>query len=118
MKCCRCGCQPEKLRPAQSTKSLTFQVVPAAIERLRKYLLRNQGAIPGSALRRQLGLRNSSSPVESANNELTARRHNGMSGSEPGSHALTALSMLVSNRCHKTWVRKQIIPLEFIDKAA
>ncbi len=52
-----------------------------------KYLLRNQGAIPGSALRRQLGLRNAHSPVESAHNALTARcqKHNGMSWSEEGS---------------------------------
>ena len=93
---------------------------PAAIERLRKYLLRNQGAIPCYALRRHLGLRNASSPVESANNELTARRqkHNGMSWSEPGSHALAALNMLVSNRCHETWVRKHTIPFAFVDKAA
>jgi hypothetical protein len=93
---------------------------PAAIERLRKYLLRNQGAIPGSALRSKLGLRNASSPVESANNELTARRQkrNGMSCSECGSQALTALSMLVSNRCHESWVRKQTIPLELVDKTA
>jgi hypothetical protein len=93
---------------------------PSAIERLRTYLQRNASAIPCYALRSQLGLRNSSGPVESANNELTARRqkHNGMSWSEQGSRALTALSMVVSNRAHESWVREHRFPLEFVDKAA
>jgi hypothetical protein len=52
----------------------------AAIERLENYLERNKPSIPGYALRNRLGLRNASSPVESANNEVTARRqkHHGM----------------------------------------
>ena len=93
---------------------------PRAITRLDKYLVRNENAIPCYALRRQLGLRNSSSPVESTNNDLTARRQkrNGMSWSQSGSHALTALSMLVSNRCHEIWVRENTIPFEFVNKAA
>jgi hypothetical protein len=28
------------------------------------------------------------------------------------------LNMLVSNRCHEPWVRKQTIPFAFVDKAA
>jgi hypothetical protein len=71
----------------------------AAIERLQNSLERNENSIPCYALRRRLGLRNGSSPVESANNEVTARRQKrkGMSGSKAGSHALTALSVLVCN---------------------
>jgi hypothetical protein len=93
---------------------------PAAIERLRKYLERNEGSIPCYALRRRLGLRNGSSPVESANNEVTARRQkrNGMSWSKAGSHALTALSVLVCNRCQGLWVREHIVPLRFVEKEA
>ena len=92
----------------------------AAIERLQKYLDRNEDSIPCYALRRRLGLRNGSSPVESANNEVTARRQkrNGMSWSKSGSQALTALSVLVCNRCQDVWVREHIIPLRFVDKAA
>lgn len=92
----------------------------APLARLQGYLERNESSIPCYALRRQLGLRNASSLVESANNEVTARRQkrNGMSWSQPGSHALTALSALVCNRCHKRWVREHTIPLEFVDKAA
>ncbi len=90
------------------------------MERLKHYLDRNEGAIPCYALRRRLGLRNGSSPVESANNEVTARRqkHNGMSWSKAGSQALTALSVLVCNCCQAIWVREHIIPLRFVNKAA
>ena len=79
----------------------------AAIARLQNYLERHEGSIPCYALRRRLGLRNGSSPVESANNAVTARRQkrNGMSWSKLGSHALTALSVLVCNRCQAIWVR-------------
>ena len=92
----------------------------ASIERLENYLERNKNSIPCYALRRRLGLPNGSSRVESANNEVTARRQkrNGMSWSKPGSHALTALSVLVCNRCQGIWVREHTIPLRFVDKAA
>ena len=93
---------------------------PASIERLRKYLERNEHSIPCYALRRRLGLRNGSSSVESANNQVTARRQkrNGMSGSKPGSHALTALSVLVCNRCQDIWVREHTVSLRFVDTKA
>jgi hypothetical protein len=93
---------------------------PASIERLRNYLERNERSIPCYALRRRLGLRNGSSPVESANNQVTARRQkrNGMSWSKAGSHALTALSVLVCNRCQDIWVREHTVPLRFVDKEA
>jgi hypothetical protein len=92
----------------------------APIERLKQYLDRNEGSIPCYALRRRLGLRNGSSPVESANNEVTARRQkrNGMSWSKAGSQALTALSVLVCNRCQAIWVREHTLPLRFVNKAA
>jgi hypothetical protein len=90
------------------------------ITRLQNYLDRSEQAIPCYALRSKLGLRNSSSPVESANNEVTARRQKryGMSWSKPSSHALKALSRLACNRCHEHWVREHSIPLVFIDKTA
>ena len=93
---------------------------PASIERLRNYLERNEHSIPCYALRRRLGLRNGSSGVESANNQVTVRRQkrNGMSWSKAGSHALTALSVLICNRCQDLWVREHTIPLRFVDKKA
>ena len=93
---------------------------PPSIERLKKSLERNEGSIPCYALRSRLGLPNGSSPVESANNQVTARRQkrNGMSWSKAGSHALTALSVLVCNRCQAIWVREHTVPLRFVNKAA
>jgi hypothetical protein len=41
-----------------------------------------------------------------------------MSWSKAGSQALTALSVLVCNRCQAIWVRKHTIPLRFVSKAA
>jgi hypothetical protein len=92
----------------------------APLERLKQYLDRNEASIPCYALRHRLGLRNGSSPVESANNEVTARRQkrNGMSWSKAGSQALTALSVLVCNHCQAIWVRKHTLPLRFVSKAA
>jgi hypothetical protein len=93
---------------------------PAAMKRLIGYLERNRSGIPCYALRCQLGLPNSSNPVERANNLVTANRqkHHGMSWSNPGSHALTALSAVVLNGATRTWVRNRVIPFQFVTKAA
>ena len=92
----------------------------ASIERLIGYLERNRSNIPCYALRRQLGLPNSSNPVERANNLVTSKRqkHQGMSWSKSGSHALTALSAVVLNGATQTWVRNRVIPFKFVAKAA
>ncbi len=92
----------------------------ASIERLIGYLERNRSFIPCYALRRELGLPNSSNPVERANNLVTSKRqkHQGMSWSKPGSHALTALSAVVLNGATQTWVRNSVIPFKFVAKAA
>lgn len=92
----------------------------ASIERLIGYLERNRSHIPCYALRRELGLPNSSNPVERANNLVTSKRqkHQGMSWSKPGSHALTALSAVVLNGATQTWVRNSVIPLKFVGKTA
>ncbi len=44
--------------------------------------------------------------------------HGLLNWSKAGSHALTALSVLVCNRCQALWVRDHTIPLRFVDKAA
>jgi hypothetical protein len=104
-----------------------LQVLPASelkshkpIERLIGYRERNRNAMPCYALRRQLRLPNSSNPVERSNNLVTARRqkHNGMSWSKAGSHALTALNAVVLNGGVQRWVRQREIALEFVSKAA
>lgn len=90
------------------------------IERLIGYLERNRNAMPCYALRRQLRLPNSSNPVERSNTLVTARRqkHNGMSWSKAGSHALTALNAVVLNGGVQRGVRQREIALEFVSKAA
>lgn len=92
----------------------------AAIERLIGYLARNRSGIPCYALRRQLGLPNSSNPVERANNLVTSNRqkHHGMSWSKKGSHALTALSTVVLNGATRSWVRNRVVPFKLVAKAA
>lgn len=92
----------------------------ASIERLIGYLERNRSHIPCYALRSQLGLPNSSNPVERANNLVTSKRqkHHGMSWSKQGSYALTALSAVVLNGVTQTWVRNRVIPFKFLAKAA
>jgi hypothetical protein len=87
----------------------------ASLERLAGYFDRNRPWMPCYALRRRLGLPNSSSPVERTNNLVTASRQkkNGMSWSQLGSHALTALSAVVLNDHMKAWIRRRKIPFAF-----
>ena len=87
----------------------------ASLERLAGYFERNRAWIPCYALRASLGLPNSSNPVERSNNLVTASRQkkNGMSWSEPGSQALTALSAVVLNGHTNTWIRRRKIPFAF-----
>lgn len=92
---------------------------PSSIEQLIDYLERNRHWIPCYALRHSLGLPNSSNPVERTNNLVTSTRqkHNGMSWSKAGSHALTALTAVVLNGGTKTWVHQRIVPFK-LAKAA
>lgn len=91
-----------------------------AITRLSHYLERNRNAIPCYAMRSKLKLPNSSNPVERCNNQVTARRqkHQGMSWSENGSYALTALNAVTVNHVTKQWVENRTIPFVLVAKAA
>ncbi len=91
-----------------------------AVQRLLGYLERNHQAIPCYALRSQLKLPNSSSPVERSNNLVTSRRqkHNGMSWSKDGSYALTALNAVVVNGGVQQWVREHTVPFKLVARAA
>lgn len=90
------------------------------ITRLSDYLERNRKAIPCYAMRSRLKLPNSSNPVERCNNQVTARRqkHQGMSWSENGSYALTALNAVTANHVTKQWVEGRTIPFLLLSKAA
>ena len=74
------------------------------MEKLIEYLYRNKPYIPCYAIRKQLGLRNSSNIGEKMNDLVVSnRQHNGMSWSKPGSVALASLTALKRNKEHKRW---------------
>lgn len=92
----------------------------AAIDRLEAYLERNRKWLPCYAMRSKLKLPNSSNPVERCNNLVTAKRqkHHGMSWSENGSYALTALNSVTINNATKQWVEDRTIPFTLMARAA
>ena len=77
------------------------------------YLSKNRPMIPVYAVRRELGLRNSSNRGEKANDLLVAQRqkHNGMSWSKSGSVALASVTALKKNKTYKKWFQER--KLEF-----
>jgi hypothetical protein len=70
------------------------------------YIVRNINYIPCYALRKKIGLRNSSNRVEKANDQLVAQRqkHNGMSWSSEGSIALAELTAIKCNKEQNLWM--------------
>ncbi len=84
-------------------------------DNLIKYLYRNQDCIPCYALRKKLGLRISSNPVEKANDVVVSNRqkHNGMSWSADGSTSLATLTALRRNGEDMNWLLKRDIGFSF-----
>ena len=70
---------------------------------------KNYSYIPCYAVRKELGLRNSSNPVEKANDMTVAQRqkHNGMSWSKSGSRALAGIQAVYLNGEENTWFIKK-----------
>jgi len=89
-------------------------------DNLIKYLHRNQACIPCYALRKKLGLRISSNPVEKANDLLVSNRqkHNGMSWSADGSTSLATLTSVRRNDEHIYWLHHRDIRFSFPQPAA
>ncbi len=85
------------------------------LDNLIKYLDRNQACIPCYALRKKLGLRISSNPVEKANDLLVSNRqkHNGMSWSADGSTSLATLTALRRNSEDRHWLLNHDISFQF-----
>ena len=79
------------------------------------YLERNRPYLPCYAVRKRLGLRNSSNRGEKANDLLVSDRqkHNGMSWSPCGSIALTAVTALVRNREWTRWFQTSTLSFSF-----
>ena len=79
------------------------------LKKLVQYLDKNYSYIPCYALRKELGLRNSSNPVEKANDVTVAQRqkHNGMSWSKHGSCALSHIKAVYLNGEEDIWFREK-----------
>jgi hypothetical protein len=117
----------EKLRPmlwhGLTDRAISFlrQLDPETIKReeardqLIASLQRNTPYIPCYAVRKALGLRNSSNRGEKANDLVVSERqkHNGMSWSPDGSVALAAVTALVRNQGQDTWFDRKVVPMEF-----
>lgn len=85
---------------------------PLHLEDAVKYLERKKPYIPCYALRSILDYRNSSNPVEKANDLIVAGRqkHNGMSWSYTGSGSLAVISAMLYNGEIKSWLIDHQIP--------
>ena len=85
----------------------------AVLAKLVEYLHRNKPYIPCYAIRKELGLRNSSNIGEKMNDLIVSNRqkHNGMSWSKPGSVALASVTALKINNESKKWFEEK--ELEF-----
>jgi len=86
------------------------------MEKLTGYLERNQPYIPCYALRKRLGLRNSSSIGEKMNDLIVSQRqkHNGMSWSTEGSSALAAITALKRNKENSIWFEQRTIAFKLV----
>ena len=83
------------------------------------YFEKHRNHIPCYALRQHLGLRNSSSTVEKANDLLVAQRqkHNGMSWSLTGSTALAHIKALFLNHEVYPWLHSHSL-VQFLSALA
>jgi hypothetical protein len=86
-----------------------------ALDTLIGYLKRNRPYLPCYAVRKRLGLRNSSNLGEKANDLIVSDRqkHNGMSWSKLGSVALATITALVRNREYKRWFQTGTLSFSF-----
>ena len=83
---------------------------------LINYLTKNRPMIPVYAVRKVLGLRNSSNRGEKANDLIVANRqkHNGMSWSKSGSVSLASVTALKQNKEYKKWFREREIEFKLV----
>jgi len=79
---------------------------PEHITKLIEYFERVRAYVPVYALRRELGLRNSSNLGEKSNDLIVSSRqkHNGMSWSDDGSHAFASVSAVSCNNELQQWL--------------
>jgi len=87
---------------------------PEYIAKLIEYFGRVRDYIPNYALRKELGLRNSSNSGEKANDLIVSSRqkNNGMSWSDHGSHAFASVAAVVSNYELHNWLHKHSLSFQ------
>ena len=85
------------------------------IEKLIAYFDKNWSCIPCYALRKALGLRNSSNRGEKSNHLAVSERqkHNGMSWSKDGSVCLATVTTLHLNDEQNNWIKNREIKFQF-----
>lgn len=88
------------------------------LDELTEYILKRRDQIPVYAIRRELGLANSSNSVEKANDRLVSTRQKGlgMSWSQTGSSALAAIRMVACNKQERLWLSTGTISLNLLKK--
>ncbi|MCD8330667.1 MAG: hypothetical protein LUC27_08365 [Lachnospiraceae bacterium] len=100
-----------------SAKQYLVSLPPSSIKNQKwineivSYLDRKQDTITCYAIRAELNLRNSSNPVEKANDLLVAQRqkHNGMAWTPNGSGTLASIQMIYQNNQADLWFREKKI---------
>ena len=95
----------------------------SALDKITTYLTKHKSEIPCYAIRKRLGLRNSSQSAESANYTLVANRQKtgGMSWSDNGSEALSIIQAMNENGETENWFRSRSFSMfhnRQLDKAA
>ena len=89
---------------------------PDEIDKLVGYFERCREYIPNYALRKELGLRNSSNLGEKSNDLIVSSRqkHNGMSWSDDGSHSFASVAAASCNDQILNWVYSRSINFDFV----
>lgn len=108
------GCIDRAMAVLQSIEPANIKDQEALTD-LVGYLARNRPYLPCYAVRKRLGLRNSSNRGEKANGLVVSDRqkHNGMSWSCCGSVALAAITALVRNQEYKRWFQTGTLAFSF-----
>jgi hypothetical protein len=104
------GCVDQAIAVLQDLDATTIKD-QKALDTLIGYLERNRPYIPCYAVRKHLGLRNSSNRGEKANDLVVSNRqkHNGMSWSRSGSTALAAVTTVVRNQEYQQWFQTRTL---------
>jgi hypothetical protein len=102
------GIEPEKVKE------------PTKVAELAEYFERIRNHVPCYALRKRLGLRNSSNRGEKANDLIVSSRqkHNGMSWSDDGSFAFASVSAASFNGEIGNWLRDRDISFKLQPRSA